>query len=154
MLSKNGAALLDADARRAFTEKLLPLAFLLTPNLDEASELSGIEARDPESMTRAGEKLIGMGAANVLVKGGHLEGDAIDVLVTRSGERHVFRAARVMTAHTHGTGCTYSAAITAELAKGVELTEAIRIAKAFITEAIRTNPGLGESGPVNHFAGE
>jgi hydroxymethylpyrimidine/phosphomethylpyrimidine kinase len=155
MFSKNGIALMDQNARHAFVEKLLPLAFLLTPNLDEASELSGIEARDPESMTRAAEKLIEMGAANVLVKGGHLEGDAIDVLVTRSGVRREFRAPRIATPHTHGTGCTYSAAITAELAKGFALTEAIRIAKAFITAAIRTNPGLGgASGPVNHFAGK
>jgi hydroxymethylpyrimidine/phosphomethylpyrimidine kinase len=157
MLSKNGMALMDAEARHAFAEKLLPRAFLLTPNLDEASELTGIATRDPESMTRAAEKLLDMGAANVLVKGGHLEGDAtdaIDVLVTRAGERHLFRAARVVTPHTHGTGCTFSAAITAELAKGMELTEAIRVAKAFITEAIRTNPGFGASGPVNHFAGK
>jgi hydroxymethylpyrimidine/phosphomethylpyrimidine kinase len=154
MLSKNAVALMDANARQAFAEKLLPRAFLLTPNLDEASELTGIEARDPESMTHAAEKLIAMGAANVLVKGGHLEGDAIDVLVTRGGDRHEFRAARIVTPHTHGTGCTYSAAITAELAKGRVLTEAIRIAKTFITEAIRTNPGLGSSGPLNHFAGE
>ena len=85
MLSKNGMALMDEDARRAFAEELLPHAFLLMPNLDEASELTGIAAHDPESMARAAQKLIEMGAANVLVKGGHLEGDAIDVLVTSSG---------------------------------------------------------------------
>jgi hydroxymethylpyrimidine/phosphomethylpyrimidine kinase len=163
MLSTNGVALMGADAREAFIAKLLPHAFLLTPNLDEASELTGIEARDPQSMTRAAEKLIEMGAANVLVKGGHLKGeapdaidaiDAIDVLVTRAGLHREYRAARILTPHTHGTGCTYSAAITAELAKGFALTDAIRIAKGFITEAIRTNPGLGSSGPVNHFAGK
>ncbi len=159
MLSKNGVALMAQEARQAFAEKLLPLAFLLTPNLDEATELTGIEARDPESMARAAEKLIQMGAANVLVKGGHLEGDAIDVLVTRSGVHREFRAPKIATPHTHGTGCTYSAAITAELAKGFALTDAIRVAKAFISEAIRTNPGLGagspgSSGPLNHFAGK
>jgi hydroxymethylpyrimidine/phosphomethylpyrimidine kinase len=172
MFSKNGIALMEPDARNAFAEKLLPLAFLLTPNLDEASELSGVQARDPESMTRAAEKLIEMGAANVLVKGGHLVGDAIDVLVTRAGVHREYRATKIVTQHTHGTGCTYSAAITAELAKGFALIEAIRIAKAFITEAIRTNPGLGGgsegrlkgggpegrleegSGPLNHFAGK
>jgi hydroxymethylpyrimidine/phosphomethylpyrimidine kinase len=159
MLSTNGVALMNQEARHAFAEKLLPLAFLLTPNLDEASELTGIEVHDPQSMTKAAEKLIQMGAANVLVKGGHLEGDAIDVLVTRSGVHREFRVPKIATPNTHGTGCTYSAAITAELAKGKELTEAIRIAKAFITEAIRTNPGLGSalpgsSGPLNHFAGK
>jgi hydroxymethylpyrimidine/phosphomethylpyrimidine kinase len=159
ILSTSGAALMDPEARTAFAGELLPRAFLLTPNLDEASELSGIRARDPESMTKAAEKLIAMGAANVLVKGGHLEGDAIDILVTGSGERHEFRAPKIVTTHTHGTGCTYSAAITAELAKGFDLLKAIRVAKAFIMEAIRTNPGLGaasprRSGPLNHFAGK
>jgi hydroxymethylpyrimidine/phosphomethylpyrimidine kinase len=160
MFSTSGIALMEEDARNAFAQKLLPRAFLLTPNLDETSKLSGIEARDPESMARAAQKLIEMGAANVLVKGGHLQGDAIDVLVTRAGVRREFRAPRIDTSHTHGTGCTYSAAITAELAKGMELTEAVRIAKAFVTLAIRTNPGLGSgaskggSGPLNHFAGK
>lgn len=156
MLSTSGAALMEEDARRAFAEELLPRALLLTPNLDEASELSGIQVNDLESMTKAAEKLLAMGAENVLVKGGHLEGDAIDILITSSGERHEFRAPRIDTAHTHGTGCTYSAAITAELAKSRALIDAIRIAKAFITAAIRTNPGLGggTSGPLNHFAGQ
>jgi len=138
-----------------FTEKLLPHAFLLTPNLDEASSLTGIAVRDTASMSEAAEKLREMGAANVLVKGGHLEGDAIDVLVTSTGRRIQFRATRIDTRHTHGTGCTYSAAITAGLAKGQDLIQAIRTAKAFITSAIRTNPGLGAgSGPLNHFAGK
>jgi len=153
MTSKNGGPLLDQSARAAFAEKLLPRAFLLTPNLDEATVLTGITVDDPESMAEAARRLIEMGAANVLVKGGHLEGDAIDVLVTGAGERHQYRAARIVTPHTHGTGCTYSAAITAGLAKGLTLTEAIRIAKAFVTAAIRTNPGLGSGrGPLNHFA--
>ncbi len=154
-LSKNGAALLDEAARAAFVEKLLPRAFLLTPNLEEASTLSGIPATDPTSMIAAAAKLMEMGGTIVLVKGGHLEGDAIDILVTSSGEHHTFGAARIVTQHTHGTGCTYSAAIVAGLAKGQPLLEAIRTAKAFVTEAIRTNPGLGSgSGPLNHFAGK
>jgi hydroxymethylpyrimidine/phosphomethylpyrimidine kinase len=91
----------------------------------------------------------------VLVKGGHLEGDAIDVLVTSTSEQHEFRAERITTAHTHGTGCTYSAAITAGLAKGHSLVESIRVAKAFVSAAIRSNPGLGVgAGPLNHFAGK
>jgi hydroxymethylpyrimidine/phosphomethylpyrimidine kinase len=155
MASKNGSALLDEAARAALAGKLLPRAFLLTPNLDEAAALTGIGVTDPESMTKAARKLIGMGAANVLVKGGHLEGDAVDILLTSAGERYEFRAARILTRHTHGTGCTYSAAITAGLAKGMPLIGAIRIAKAFVTAAIRGNPGLGAgSGPLNHFAGK
>ena len=153
MLSKNGSPLLDDAAQRAFTGTLLPRAFLLTPNLAEAAALTGLPVNSVMTMLRAAEKLIEMGAANVLVKGGHLEGDAIDVLLMGSGEPHEFRATRIATRHTHGTGCTYSAAITAGLAKGLALTEAIRAAKAFVTAAIRTNPGLGSgSGPLNHFA--
>ncbi len=126
--------------------------FLLTPNLKEASVLAGFAVEDLDSMRRAARKLASLGSANVLVKGGHLQGDAIDILYT-NGEFHEFRAARIETRHTHGAGCTYSAAITAELAKGTPLSDAVRRAKAFVTEAIRTNPGLGGgSGPLNHFA--
>jgi hydroxymethylpyrimidine/phosphomethylpyrimidine kinase len=155
MISKNGSPLLDQEAQRVFHEKLLPHAFLLTPNLDEASLLTGTTVNSIQSMTKAANKLLEMGVTNVLVKGGHLEGDAIDVLVMRSGERRDFLAPRIATPHTHGTGCTYSAAITAGLAKGLKLTDAIQVAKGFITAAIRTNPGLGAgSGPLNLFAGK
>jgi hydroxymethylpyrimidine/phosphomethylpyrimidine kinase len=124
--------------------------FLITPNLEEASELAGFAVNDLPSMRAAAEKIA---AVNVLIKGGHLSGPAIDILRTADGRFHEFVAERIETRHTHGTGCTYSAAITAELAKGTELIEAIRRAKAFITEAIRTNPGLGRgAGPLNHFA--
>jgi hydroxymethylpyrimidine/phosphomethylpyrimidine kinase len=154
MISKNGAHLLDSQAQRAFTDKLLPRAFLLTPNLAEAALLSGIAVRDADSMARAADALLKMGAANVLVKGGHLEGEALDLLATPGVKLRLFRAARIDTRHTHGTGCTYSAAIAAELAKGASLEDAIHRAKRFITDAIRTSPGLGAgSGPVNHFAG-
>ncbi len=153
MIGKDGSALLDAAARLAFVDKLLPRAFLLTPNLPEAAELAGFPVDDRDSMARAAERLIALGAANVLVKGGHLSGDPVDLLVTRDGSVTEYPAARIATRHTHGTGCTYSAAIAAELAKGVELAGAIRKAKAFITAAIRTNPGLGQgAGPLNHFA--
>jgi hydroxymethylpyrimidine/phosphomethylpyrimidine kinase len=154
MISKNGARLMNSEAQRAFAEKLLPRAFLLTPNLAEAAELSGIPVHDADSMSRAAEKLLSMGAANVLVKGGHLEGEALDLLATPGVKLRLFRAPRVDTPHTHGTGCTYSAAIAAELAKGASLEDAIHRAKRFITDAIRSSPGLGSgSGPVNHFAG-
>jgi hydroxymethylpyrimidine/phosphomethylpyrimidine kinase len=94
-----------------------------------------------------------MGAVNVLVKGGHLRGAALDILRLDSGEIREFAAPRIETRHTHGSGCTYSAAITAELAKGTALGEAVESAKLFITEAIRTAPGLGAGeGPLNHHA--
>lgn len=146
MISKHGARLGEASS-------LIARAYLLTPNLDEASELVGFTVDDRNSMLRAAKKLIAMGAKNVLVKGGHLKGDALDLLYLEGGEVREFSAPRIETRHTHGTGCTYSAAITAELAKGTELVEAVSRAKAFVTEAIRGNPGLGKgSGPLNHFA--
>jgi hydroxymethylpyrimidine/phosphomethylpyrimidine kinase len=153
MISKHGAPLMSPDAAQAMAERLLPRAFLITPNLHEAAALVGFAVEDEASMTRAAEKLAAMGAANVLVKGGHLRGSAVDLLRLESGEVRTYSAYRIDTPHTHGTGCTYSAAITAELAKGAALEEAVARAKQFVTEAIRTNPGLGGgSGPLNHFA--
>jgi hydroxymethylpyrimidine/phosphomethylpyrimidine kinase len=149
MISKHGARLIDTEALGALIER----AFLLTPNLPEASALVGFAVDDRASMQRAAEALIQQGAKNVLIKGGHLRGDALDLLCLESGEMREFSAPRIATPHTHGTGCTYSAAITAELAKGTALIEAVALAKAFVTEAIRTNPGLGAgAGPLNHFA--
>jgi hydroxymethylpyrimidine/phosphomethylpyrimidine kinase len=149
MLSKHGARLADASSFAA----LIARAYLLMPNLNEAAELVGFAVDNRDSMHRAAEALIGMGARNVLVKGGHLAGDALDLLYMEGGEVQEFSAARIDTPHTHGTGCTYSAAITAELAKGTGLVQAVSLAKTFVTEAIRSNPGLGRgSGPLNHFA--
>ena len=151
MISKNGAPLMDEAARRAFAKCMVRRAFLLTPNLQEAEALAGFPVRDVSSMRRAAEALVSLGASHVLVKGGHLEGDAVDVLFTPGEGFTEFREARIETRHTHGTGCTYSAAITAELAKGVALKQAVAAGKAFLTEAIRTNPGLGGgAGPLNH----
>jgi hydroxymethylpyrimidine/phosphomethylpyrimidine kinase len=131
---------------------LLHHVFLLTPNLAEASLLTGEEVHDLAGMRHAAEKLAAMGPRAVLVKGGHLAGDAIDVLFQR-GEWTEFTSPRIETRHTHGTGCTFSAAITASLAAGHDLQEAVRRAKRYITEAIRNNPGLGSgSGPLDHHA--
>jgi hydroxymethylpyrimidine/phosphomethylpyrimidine kinase len=128
-------------------------AFLITPNLDEASALAGFAVNDLDSMRAAAEEIASMGMANVLIKGGHLRGDPVDLLRTSGGRLHEFAAERIATRNTHGTGCTYSAAITAELAKGTALVEAVARAKRFVTEAIRTNPGLGGGdGPLNYFA--
>jgi len=152
MASKQGAALLAADAIGAFKTFLLPNVFLLTPNLEEASLLAGIEVRDLAGMREAAEKLIGLGPQAVLIKGGHLPGAPTDILLHR-GEWSEFTSPRIETRHTHGTGCTFSAAITASLACGYDLVEAVRRAKRYITEAIRTNPGLGSgSGPLDHHA--
>jgi hydroxymethylpyrimidine/phosphomethylpyrimidine kinase len=150
MISKHGAALMTAEARRALGSLLLPEAFLVTPNLAEAAELAGMPVDDLPSMKEAAARIASLGVEAVLVKGGHLEGDAVDLLLYR-GEIALYRAPRIETRNTHGTGCTFSACITAELARGRTLAEAVGTAKQFITRAIETAPGLGGgAGPVNH----
>ncbi len=152
MISKHGAPLLPPPAYEALRETLLPVCYLVTPNLFEAAALTGMEINDADSMKQAAERIAGMGPKAVLVKGGHLEGEARDILYFE-GAIHEFPAAHIETPHTHGTGCTYSAAITSCLARGMALPAAVAVAKRFITEAIRTNPGFGRGqGPVNHFA--
>jgi hydroxymethylpyrimidine/phosphomethylpyrimidine kinase len=152
MISKHGQPLMAEKARSAFAELLLPCAFLVTPNLYEAGELADMQVTDLESMKEAAVRITSRGAKAVLVKGGHLESDAVDVLHCLDGY-FFYRSPRISTSNTHGTGCTFSACITAELAKGLDLPDAVEIAKKYVTEAIRTNPGLGKgSGPVNHHA--
>lgn len=152
MISKHGAPLMDEEARGELALSLLPRAALVTPNLHEAAALSGIQVAGLSDMREAATRIAASTGASVLVKGGHLGGHAVDLLLHR-GEFQEFVSERIQTVHTHGTGCTYSAAITARLALGSPLPEAVRLAKAFIHEAIRTNPGLGGGcGPVNHHA--
>jgi hydroxymethylpyrimidine/phosphomethylpyrimidine kinase len=152
MISKHGAPLLTETARDSLAHKLLPHATLVTPNIHEASALAGRPVTDAASMAEAARAIAQLGPRAVLVKGGHLGGDAADVLYADS-QLYWFSARRIDTPHTHGTGCTYSAAITAELAKGADLRAAIATAKRYITLAIETNPGLGHgTGPVNHHA--
>jgi hydroxymethylpyrimidine/phosphomethylpyrimidine kinase len=152
ILSKHGAALLEADAVQAMKIRLLPHTFLLTPNLEEAALLTGAEVRNIVDMRKVAKQLAALGPQAVLVKGGHLAGDAVDVLFYQ-GEFREFTSPRIETRHTHGTGCTFSAAITAGLASGCDVEKAIAQAKRYITEAIRGNPGLGAGqGPVNHHA--
>ncbi len=152
MISKHGAPLVEPDAINAIRDRLAPQAYLITPNIPEAEALTSMQIRTVDEMKRAAERLRASGSKNVLVKGGHGAGVPVDVLATPEG-LFEFAAERIETKHTHGTGCTYSAAITACLARGSELSDAVARAKRFITEAIRTNPGLGNgSGPVNHYA--
>jgi hydroxymethylpyrimidine/phosphomethylpyrimidine kinase len=152
MISKHGAPLIAEAAREALLIRLLPCATLVTPNLHEAAALAGIPVDSRESMIEAARRLHALTGASILVKGGHLSGDALDILL-HEGAVHDFSAPRTETAHTHGTGCTYSAAITAALALGCDVPSAVERGKAFITQAILTNPGLGcGSGPVNHHA--
>ena len=152
VFSTQGTPLLPAPAVRCLAEELLPLAALVTPNIPEATALTGIAIRGAEDARRAVLRLSEMGARAVLLKGGHLPGDPVDLLFDGSAW-HEFAAPRIVTPHTHGTGCAYSAAITACLARGVALPEAVARAKRWLTEAIRTNPGLGRgAGPINHHA--
>ena len=152
MISKHGAPLMAKESIAAFRSLLVPKADLLTPNLEEAAALANCPVENPADMRRAAEILCGLGARSVLVKGGHLKGQALDVLL-HAGEFLELPAKRIATPHTHGTGCAYSAAITAGLAKGVPVSEAVQQAKRFIHEAIRTNPKLGGgSGPINFLA--
>jgi len=153
LVSKNGVALLAPGAVDILKTQLLPRAFLLTPNLEEAGLLTGLEVRGAAGMREAARKLAAMGPQAVLVKGGHLSGEAIDILF-HNGEWVEFTAPRIDSRNTHGTGCTFSAAITASLALGCDLETAVGRAKQYITNAIRTGPGLGRgAGPLNHFAG-
>ncbi len=151
MVASSGDHLLDPDAIEAVRSLLLPQARIVTPNLDEAELLTGLEVRDPESMVRAGEALLALGANAALVKGGHLQSDIlVDVLVTREGVER-FARPRIATRATHGTGCTLSAALTAALALGMELPEAVPAALDYLQAAIRAAPGLGKGhGPVWH----
>jgi hydroxymethylpyrimidine/phosphomethylpyrimidine kinase len=152
MVATSGARLLQASAERALREELLPLAALVTPNLHEAEILTGRPVGTLHEMEVAARRLVDLGAGAALVKGGHLDGDAVDVLWDGHDLR-TFRRTRVDTAHTHGTGCTLSAAITAALASGDPLPAAVARGTDFIGRAIATAPGLGAGhGPVNHFA--
>ncbi len=153
MISKHGDPLLEKDAVEALKRLLFPLATLVTPNLEEASALLGRPVQSEAGMRDAARALCDLGARAVLVKGGHLPGtEAVDLLY-EGAEFLRLAAPRVETPHTHGTGCTYGAAITALLARGEPLAAAAREAKDFITRAIQSAPGLGHGhGPVNHQA--
>jgi hydroxymethylpyrimidine/phosphomethylpyrimidine kinase len=155
MVAKSGARLLHEEAVSALKKRLLPLATLVTPNLPEASVLLDLEpARDEAGMIQMAAALRGLGPAAVLVKGGHLEGaQSIDVL-DDGGEPQVLIAPRIATSNTHGTGDTLSSAIAAFLARGHPLPEAVREAKAYLTDALRASDRLkvgSGHGPVHHF---
>ncbi len=152
MVAKSGDALLQEGGREALTRRLVPLAFLITPNVPEAEVLSNVTIAGEGEMRRAAERIHDLGPRYVLMKGGHLDAtEATDYLF--DGETfQSFSASRIATKNTHGTGCTYSAAIAAYLARGFEVVEAIQRAKAYLTQAIRHSFTLGHGpGPLNHF---
>ncbi len=152
MISKHGHPLLDDSARRAMISQLIPVTNLLTPNTHEASALTGRRVETLAQARDAAKALAQLGAKSVLVKGGHLEGAPVDVL-WHDGVLTELAAERIATTHTHGTGCTLSSAITAHLAAGRHLVDAVEQSKRWLTEALRSAPGLGHGvGPLNHFA--
>ena len=154
MMASSGDALLEGDAVMAYHQKLFPLATLLTPNLDELYFLASTPQRPHslEEMRAAGQKLLAEVGTALLLKGGHLQGDeAIDLLLLADGTEHLFKAPFVRGAETHGTGCTYSAAIAAGLAKGVTLPEAVAQAKDFITQAITRAYRWEKVGALCHY---
>lgn len=149
-VSKHGDTLLADDAVQALLDDLLPLATVVTPNLPEASRLVGVEVADREGMVLAAERLAATGVQVVMVKGGHLEGDRSPDLVHAGGRAIWLEGPRLPGRHTHGTGCTLSAAIAAELARGMDPVDACVAAKRFVERAITAGLPLGSGvGPVN-----
>jgi len=151
-VSKHGHPLLADDAVDSLRRLLLPLAIIVTPNLPEAAGLAGFDVQSRDDMRRAADAILRLGSKAVLVKGGHLEGDRATDLFVDGGVEEWIDAERIDTPHTHGTGCTLSAAITAHLARGTSLADAVRAGKVFVTEAIRHALALGEGiGPVDQI---
>ncbi|HET6857492.1 MAG TPA: bifunctional hydroxymethylpyrimidine kinase/phosphomethylpyrimidine kinase [Streptomyces sp.] len=149
-VSKHGDALLADSALDAVRTELLPAATVATPNLDEVAQLTGVRVESERDMRRAADALLAFGPRWALIKGGHLTGEAVDLL-TDGAEEHWLRAPRHDNRHTHGTGCTLASAIASGLAKGLDVPQAVRAAKEYVTEAIAAGFALGGGiGPVDH----
>jgi hydroxymethylpyrimidine/phosphomethylpyrimidine kinase len=150
MIAKSGARLLKADALDALKQKLLPLATVVTPNLLEAELLTGMSIGDEAQMLAAGQDILAMGPQWALMKGGHLPGRPVDLLVS-DHEVIRFPAERIASVHTHGTGCTLASAVASRLAVGDDVPTAVKAAKEYVTGAIAAGFPLGSGiGPVDH----
>ena len=156
MVATSGDTLLERDAIDVIRSELIPQASLVTPNLHEAAILTGEKIEDEDGMARAAETIVReMGAQAVLIKGGHLDAGDRVVDILYDGDVRAFRGKRIETTNTHGTGCTLSAAIAAQLANGESMHAAVRRAIDYVHNAIATAPGLGSGhGPLNHLAGD
>ncbi len=151
MYAKNGCPLMDLGAIGALIETIIPLADVLTPNIPEAERIAGGKIRSIDDMEKAAKRIFAMGCRSVLVKGGHAEGDAVDVMYD-GNQFHRLSAPRIHTKNTHGTGCTYSSAIASNLALGLPVEEAVERAKRYVTTAIMHSLDIGKgNGPVHHF---
>lgn len=152
MISKSGHLLLKPDAISAIKGQLFPLALLVTPNIHEAQQLSGIEIKTLADARRAAKIIHGFGCKHVLIKGGHLPTDRATDLLYDGRFFNVFKEEFIDTPHTHGTGCTFASAIAAHLAQGKSVNDAVQAAKTYLTEAIRHSLAIGHgTGPTNHF---
>src|SRR6476659_2433711 len=152
MISKSGHTLLNPDAIEAVKKQLFPLALLVTPNVHEAQQLSGIRITSLAEARRAAKVIHGFGCKHVLIKGGHLIAERATDLLYDGRFFNVFKGEFIETPHTHGTGCTYASAIAAHLARGSSVVDAVQSAKTYVTEAIRHGLAIGHgSGPTNHF---
>lgn len=151
MISKSGYSLLRKEAKENLIKHLIPMAYIITPNVPEAEEITGMKINTLDDMIKAGKMILEMGPKHVLMKGGHLEGDAIDILMGRD-IYEVYESKRLDRKNTHGTGCTISSAIASHLALGYEIKEAVALSKTYITEAIKNSFDIGQGvGPVHHF---
>jgi hydroxymethylpyrimidine/phosphomethylpyrimidine kinase len=151
MAATSGDLLVKKSAVQTLRAQLIPLAMVVTPNLFEANALTGLTIGNARDMRRAAQKIVDMGAQSVMIKGGHRRGPATDLFFDGKKFR-LLRSARIRTVHTHGTGCTLSAAIAAYLARGEKLESAVMHAKTYITAAIRKGFAIGAGhGPVHHF---
>lgn len=152
MISKSGHLLLKPDAINVIKGQLFPLALLVTPNIHEAQQLSGIEIKTLADARRAAKIIHGFGCKHVLIKGGHLPTDRATDLLYDGRFFNVFKGEFIDTPHTHGTGCTFASAIAAHLAQGKSVNDATQAAKTYLTEAIRHSLAIGHgTGPTNHF---
>jgi hydroxymethylpyrimidine/phosphomethylpyrimidine kinase len=151
MVAQSGDALLAPEAVQALTRRLARHATLMTPNVHEAERLTGMTIRSVADMKDAAGRLLQLGCEAVLLKGGHLDGDTVIDVLARDDQILQFENPRIDTPHLHGTGCTLASAIATGFAQGLDLDTAFRRARAYLQEAIRTAPGLGQgNGPVNH----
>ncbi|WP_018591088.1 bifunctional hydroxymethylpyrimidine kinase/phosphomethylpyrimidine kinase [Terrisporobacter glycolicus] len=151
MISKSGYSLLKPEAKDNLIKYLIPKAYIVTPNIPEAEEISNIKINTVEDMKKVGKAILDLGSKFVLMKGGHLDGDCVDVLM---GEDtfEVYKCERINKKNTHGTGCTISSAITSHLALGYDIKESVKLSKEYITEAIKHSFDIGQGvGPVHHF---
>lgn len=151
MISKSGYSLLKSEAKKALIKELIPMAKIVTPNIPEAEEITSMKIENLDEMRIAGEKILSLGPEYVLMKGGHLKEEPIDLLIGKNSFK-ILKSKRINKKNTHGTGCTLSSAITAYIALGYTVDQAVELAKEYITGAIKHSFDIGKGiGPVHHF---